>query len=163
MGRGGRYVSCVAILICACARVEQRTARPSPPSLVQIVPPVPLLPLPVVVSAVVKREHSVLRVEVAGVARGHAAAEALEIPTKWQVDAFVQGQALKRLVVTPGRVERWQASEDTWDVTVSFRVYFQAPEAEGRAPLRLVVMAPGDPREHTFDTEIALAIPEERD
>jgi hypothetical protein len=110
---------------------------------------------------VAKREHSVLRVEVAGLARGHAAAEALELPSQWQVDAYAQGQALRRLVVTPGRVERREAGETTWDVTVEFIVYFEAPA--GPSPVRLVVVAPGDPRAHTFETEIALAIPRERD
>ena len=113
---------------------------------------------PILVTALVSREKSLLRVDVQGIGRGHDAGEEFEAPREWVVDAFDgDGAELKRLVVGPGRVER-QPVGDTgaWDVSVTFAVYFKPPVTGRTDNISLRIVPPGAPAPSTFQLSARL-------
>jgi hypothetical protein len=86
---------------------------------------------PVEVSIQASKLGQSLRLDIAGVARGHGEGEAVEDPTRWQVSAESGGAALARMVNGPVRVDRQPVGDtynNRWDIHVRFSVAFAIPQ-----------------------------------
>lgn len=91
--------------------------------------PVPRQPVEVSIQA--SKLGQSLRLDIAGVARGHGEGEAVEDPTQWRVSAESGGELLARMVNGPVRVDRQPVGDvygNRWDVRVRFSVAFAIPE-----------------------------------
>ena len=131
--RAAWLVAAVLFLATACggssAPAEPVIAGPAARPAVARAAPVARQPVEVSIEA--QKLGQSLRLDIAGVARGHGEGEAVEDPDQWRVSAESGGEALARMVNGPVRVDRQPVGDvysNRWDVHVRFSVAFAIPE-----------------------------------
>jgi hypothetical protein len=96
---------------------------------------------PIEVSIQASKLGQSLRLDIAGIARGHGEGEPVEDPERWRVSAESGGEVLARMVNGPVRVDREPVGDaygDRWDVHIRFSVAFAIPEDAREVRIRVV-------------------------
>ena len=145
-------LSCLVMALAACGGSASPAVTSPAAATGPALPEASSSPGKTAVYASAARDKNLLRVDVAGVSHSVAPEEDTENAALWVVEALHGRQPLRRLVISPSDVRRESLPNSaSWDVTVQFAVYFEAPPEPLQIALRII---PPGGTEHAFDEEI---------